>query len=82
MEMPPFVDVFPVGKGGFPASYVSLPDGKCCGGTRCEFYAWNETVKLKECSKGLPVGTMGSTVQPPQDSQDSNHHQDDMFNIC
>ena len=27
MEIPPFVDVFPVGKGGFPASYVSLPEG-------------------------------------------------------
>ena len=27
MEIPPFVDVFPIGKGGFPASYVSLPEG-------------------------------------------------------
>ena len=27
MENPPFVDVFPIGKGGFPASYVSLPEG-------------------------------------------------------
>ena len=24
MDIPPFVDVFPIGKGGFPASYVSL----------------------------------------------------------
>ncbi len=27
MEIPPFVDVFPTGKGGFPASYVSVPEG-------------------------------------------------------
>ena len=25
--IPPFVDIFPIGKGGFPASYVSLPEG-------------------------------------------------------
>ena len=27
MEIPPSVDVFPIGKGEFPASYVSLPEG-------------------------------------------------------
>ena len=27
MEIPAFVDVFPTGKGGFPASYVSFPEG-------------------------------------------------------
>jgi len=27
MEDPPFVDVFPFGKCGFPASHVSLPEG-------------------------------------------------------
>ena len=27
MENPPIVDVFPIGKGGFPACYVSLPEG-------------------------------------------------------
>ena len=26
-EIPPFVDVFPIGKGGFRASYASLPEG-------------------------------------------------------
>ena len=30
MEIPPFVDVFPMGKGEFPASYVSLPEGNHC----------------------------------------------------
>ncbi len=29
LEIPPFfLDVFPIGKGGFPASYVSLPEGR------------------------------------------------------
>ena len=27
LENPPFVDVFPIGKGGFPASYVRLQEG-------------------------------------------------------
>ena len=27
MENPSFEDVFPIGKGEFPASYVSLPEG-------------------------------------------------------
>ena len=27
MENPPFEDVFPIGKGEFPASHVSLPEG-------------------------------------------------------
>ena len=31
MEHPPFEDVFPIGKGGFPASYVSLPEGRTQG---------------------------------------------------
>ena len=30
MEISPFIDVFPIGKGGFPASYVSLLEGISC----------------------------------------------------
>ena len=41
MDIPPFVDVFPIGKGGFPASYVSLPQSS--GGI--EKYGWHSLYK-------------------------------------
>jgi len=41
MKNPPFADVFPIGKGGFPASYVSLPDAIFEGENLS--FVWNDS---------------------------------------
>ena len=41
MDIPPFVDAFPIGKDGFPASYLSLPQSS----GRTEKYGWRSLYK-------------------------------------
>ena len=51
MEHPPFEDVFPIGKGGFP-SYVSLPEGRTEGNgvenliNACQLYCYTIWIRV------------------------------------